>query len=420
MTQTEQIAREFLAAWGSGDQSRFEAVLADEVGLRFWGTSWLESARPRARVLGRLLGEWRSWPDASLEILNIVAGPDPADEKGPGRAAVEFRIQGTENGRYVERYRSAFLTLGQGRVETIDLYDSTPVGSAHRHGWMAPPDLTEAELGRLLEAWENLDDPREQVWPNSSGQYNLRIGFGGSGDPHPGSNGVGGARWTAEEADARIDEIMEHFRGQKAGFRWFVGPLDTPPDLAARLERHGLALAGSVGVMVRQGLNASEIPHNPELEIERVTGWDDRAFDDLMRIMGETFHMTAQQVAERRVGILERMRNPKFNDEDFTYLVRLEGKAAAYGRIVLKGGLAYLGGAGTMPEFRNRKVYSTLLRHRLQEAHARGYFVAMIHAGPMSRRVVEKYGFREFGLQRVYAWMPVMDMEVIKSLVPQD
>jgi hypothetical protein len=30
-----------------------------------------------------------------------------------------------------------------------------------------------------------------------------------------------------------------------------------------------------------------------------------------------------------------------------------------------------------------------------------------------------KYGFKEYSRSYIYGWMPVMDVEVIKSLVPQ-
>jgi len=33
---------------------------------------------------------------------------------------------------------------------------------------------------------------------------------------------------------------------------------------------------------------------------------------------------------------------------------------------------------------------------------------------------VSKYGFKSYGLAYIYAWMPVIDMAVIKSLVPDD
>ncbi|MBI5652746.1 MAG: hypothetical protein HZC40_20210, partial [Chloroflexi bacterium] len=55
-----------------------------------------------------------------------------------------------------------------------------------------------------------------------------------------------------------------------------------------------------------------------------------------------------------------------------------------------------------------------------EAARARGYPIAAIHAEPMSRRVVSRYGFREFFKVYLYGWMPVMDLNVIKSLVPDE
>jgi predicted acetyltransferase len=73
-----------------------------------------------------------------------------------------------------------------------------------------------------------------------------------------------------------------------------------------------------------------------------------------------------------------------------------------------------------LPEYRGQRIYSTMLKRRLEEARARGYNVVAIHAEPMSRRVVSKYGFTEYGKAYLYAWMPVIDPAVIKSLVPDD
>jgi GNAT superfamily N-acetyltransferase len=131
------------------------------------------------------------------------------------------------------------------------------------------------------------------------------------------------------------------------------------------------------------------------------------------------FNWTDQQVAEQRPGMLERVRDPKFREKEVTYLARLDGQPAAFGRVQLQSGIAYLGGAATRPEFRGRKIYSTLLRRRLEEAHARGYHLAAINADPLSRRVVARYGFKEYARIYIYGWMPVIDIDVIKSLVPQ-
>ncbi len=57
--------------------------------------------------------------------------------------------------------------------------------------------------------------------------------------PHPGSNFVGGRRWTDAEADQKIAETIEYHRNRNIGFQWWVSPFDTPSDLRARLEKTG-------------------------------------------------------------------------------------------------------------------------------------------------------------------------------------
>ncbi len=89
------------------------------------------------------------------------------------------------------------------------------------------------------------------------------------------------------------------------------------------------------------------------------------------------------------------------------------------GVCMLEGGIAYLGGSGVLPDYRGQRVYATLLRRRLEEAQQRGYHVAAINAEPLSRPIVEKYGFKEYARSYIYGWMPVIDVDVIKSLVPQ-
>jgi len=113
------------------------------------------------------------------------------------------------------------------------------------------------------------------------------------------------------------------------------------------------------------------------------------------------------------------MRDPKIREREFNYLARLNGQAVGYGRVQLRAGVAYLGGSGVLPEFRGRHIYSTLVRLRLEEARARGYHLAVINAEPLSRPIAARCGFKEYARSYIYGWMPVMDVDVIKSLVPQ-
>ena len=412
MSNSRQLAEQFLKALAANDAANYTALLDEQAGLRMWHWRGQDVRRPRERVVARLMEEWSAWPDASVETFDIVADDE--------RAAIEFRIQVTENERFVEHNRSAFLAFQDGKIGMIDMYCPEPLPSAHRKHWIAPATLSAEEMKHLLEALNYVFDVREWTPPNSNWNASLRGGRGGTGDAHPGSNGVGGMRWNASEADQKIEELIAYHRERNIGFQWYVGPFDTPPDLRERLERHGLVLAGEQMVMARMGLDNLAIPSNSSASVEVVDGSSDEAIEACLQIIARSFSWTPEQVAERRPGFFESHRNPRMKEKEISYLARLDGVPVATARLVLRGGIAYLGGAATLPEYRGQKLYSTLLRRRMEDAHARGYQVAAIHAEPMSRRVVSRYDFKEYARSYIYAWMPVIDMAVIKSLVPDE
>ncbi len=411
MFDAGQLAQQFLAALQANDAAHYEAILSEDAGLLIGRWDGSESYRPRQRVISRLMEEWSAWPDPTMETFQVLADGD--------RAAMEYRVQATENDRYVEHNRSAFVKTRDGRIQLITLYCAEPIPSARRTGWIAPATLTEEELHRLFESMMHAGDPHEWLPPNVSGRMSLRGGMEGSGAAHPGSNFVGGMRWTAEEADRRIEETIAYHRERHIGFQWWVTPYDTPPDLGQRLEQHGLVLAGDAATMARLGLDDLDIPTNPDVTVEVLDGYDEAAMDAVAHIAIVCFNWTQQQVDEQRPGMVERMRDERIREREAHYLAYLKGQPAGYGRVQFRGGVAYLGGAATLPEFRGQKVYSTLLRRRLEHAHQHGYHLAAINAEPMSRPIVARYGFKEYARMHLYGWMPVMDIDVIQSLVPQ-
>jgi hypothetical protein len=364
MSDTKQLVQEFMAALSSNEAACYEAVLSDEAGLRLNRWDGNEVYRPRKRVMDRLMEEWSSWSDPTLEAFDILAEGD--------RAAVEFRIQATENDRYVEHNRSAFLTIKDDKIHIIDLYCPEPIPSARRKNWIAPANLNDEALKRLFDSMRHGGDVREFIWPNSGAQMSLRGGQWGNGAPHPGSNGVGSVRWTAEEADRKIEEIIAFHREHNIGFQWWVYPFDTPTDLCERLERHGLVLAGDAATMAHTRLDQLEIPVNPQVEIEVMDGYNEEAIDAMLHIMMTCFNTPAEEVAERRTNWVERMRDPKDRKTNTNYLARLKGQPAGFGRLSLRSGLGYLSAGSVLPEFRGQHVYSTLLRRRMEDAHARG------------------------------------------------
>lgn len=68
------------------------------------------------------------------------------------------------------------------------------------------------------------------------------------------------------------------------------------------------------------------------------------------------------------------------------------------------GQFAQLFAGSTISEFRRNGLYTGLLATRLQEIRARGYRVAVVDAGAMSRPIVEKHGFEYLTTQYDYEW----------------
>ncbi|MFN8484990.1 MAG: hypothetical protein U0768_18290 [Anaerolineae bacterium] len=404
------IAQAFVAA--VVDRARLEQVVTQDVGMRVYGAEENAVMRPLDRVRAYLEAAWPTEPNLRAEVLSSPSAGD--------LLSAEFRVQYHRAGRYVEENCAAFLRLRDGRVHTIDLYRTALWPSAHRGEWIAPATLTDDEIAHLFEEAFYSWDPRDRISPNASFRGNLHGGYGGSYDPHPGSNWVGGFHWPAEVADEKIAAMIEHFRSHGAGFTWFVAPFDEPQDLAERLERHGLLLAGDQIAMARVGLTPDDIPTNPAVALEVVDGSSEDALEAVLQITAQGFNWTDEQVAHRRPDFYERFRDPKETQRRTVYLARLSGRPVGQAQVIYQPGIAYLGGASTLPGARNQRVYSTLLAQRLQDAHARGYHIAAIHAEPMSRRVVEKYRFKSYGRYLMYGWMPEPDAEVIRSLVPQD
>lgn len=409
----QHLSAQFIAALAANEAARFEAVLAEDVTLRIYGWEGLEAYRPRERVVARLMAEWSAWPDARVMLLSSLA-------TGEQKTAVEFRIQATEHGRYVEHNRAAFLTWADGRVTTIELYGAEPIPSARRDAWLAPGSLSDEELNRLFDSQLYQFDPRQGIPAHTGGHLSLRYLRIGSGQAHPGSNTILGARWQPDEADTHIEALIASHRRQGIGFTWLVGPFDTPADLGRRLLRHGFVLAGDQAIMARRGLDELDIPINTEITTSILDGSDEAHAEAGLQILAQCFHWTPERTALRRPSYMEELKNPQKRQEEINYLAWVEGQPAAVARLRLKGSTAHLSGAATLPAFRGRKIYATLLKRRLEDARAYGHQIATIEAQPMSRRIVTRYGFQEYARAHLYAWMPVIDMEVIRSLIPTE
>jgi hypothetical protein len=69
--------------------------------------------------------------------------------------------------------------------------------------------------------------------------------------------------------------------------------------------------------------------------------------------------------------------------------------------------IVVLQGAGTLPEYRGQRIYSTMVARRLEDVRARGVEAAVIQANrATSAPIAAKLGFQEICPLEIYAWDP--------------
>jgi hypothetical protein len=404
MQREHAAAIAFFEALRDNDEAALVATMAPDAGLRAWRSGARISTRPAERVVRWFRDERAQWDEAQFDMVGLTSDRDDA--------TIEFRIQATTGAGIEDHERVALLTFDEGRVHSIHLYCADPMPAARR-GWVAPVDVDDATIERMLSTYNRDFDSGRPIPVNRDQLATRSIIRGTTGEAHPGTNTILGARWSADEAEDRISEVIDWHRDRNLGFHWIVGPWDTPRDLRERLERHGLVYAGDQAMMVRRGLDPADVPTNPAVTIEELTVDTPDAIEAALQITGTAFQWPPEQVAAERQSVFEEVRSRQGR----YFLARLDGVAVAEAQLYFRGGFAYLGGAATLPEYRSQRVYSTLLHKRLQVAHDAGYSIGMIISEPMSRRVVQRYGFETKAMCYVYGWMPVIDPAAIRTLV---
>jgi hypothetical protein len=71
-----------------------------------------------------------------------------------------------------------------------------------------------------------------------------------------------------------------------------------------------------------------------------------------------------------------------------------------------RGRFADLWGGSTVPEHRQRGLYTAVLALRVQEAQRRGYSFLTVDTSPMSRPIVAQHGFRLMTHAQDFDWKP--------------
>lgn len=212
-------------------------------------------------------------------------------------------------------------------------------------------------------------------------------------------NGVCRARFTPENADARIADILSHFTARKVPMRWLVGPTTQPTDLGKRLEAHGLIHTGEWSGMAADLLALNEsVPASPDLTIDEV---NDR---ETLREWLSPFTVGYQFPKYVATAFYDLFVAQGFGSHLpwRLYLGRLAGTPIATSAVFVGAGVAGICWVATVPEARRQGAGAAVTLAPLRAARAMGYHIAILQATQMGQGVYRQLGFQECGKVGLY------------------
>ena len=198
------------------------------------------------------------------------------------------------------------------------------------------------------------------------------------------------AQLNAENVDRIIREQMEYFEKVGQNFEWKYFEHDTPNDLKNCLIAHGFVPEEAEALMVLDLNEAPEVLLRPiTRDVRRIT--DPSQLHEVVAIQNQVWGEDHSWLGDKLARELQSDPNHLS-----IYLAYADGKpvSCAWLRLPIVSQFASLWGGSTLPTYRNRGFYTALLATRVQEARRQGVRFLTIDALPMSRTIVEKFGFQ--------------------------
>ncbi len=195
-----------------------------------------------------------------------------------------------------------------------------------------------------------------------------------------------------------IEAVKAFFAHRKVPWYWWLGPRPRPPDIAQRLERHGLALRGHLPAMVAP-LPAPLPPLAPDVHVWPAADRSDLEAASTIRRLAFGF---PDGVA---VDYFEAMADDWLNGGGpcCLYLARLgDGPPAAIGALIMGTGLPGVYVMGTRPEWRRRGLGKAILARILAVAAADGQRLIVLTASDFGYPLYRRFGFEHIFDYAIY------------------
>jgi len=198
------------------------------------------------------------------------------------------------------------------------------------------------------------------------------------------------SRLDERNVDAAISEETAYFESIGHNFEWKLYTHDTPSNLKERLSAHGFEVEEVETVMVLDLQEAPSALLKPvRHDVRRITDPDD--LGDFAEVMMQIWQDAPANHIEHLAYALTN------NPESLSIYVAYQGNVpVSAARISWHANSQFAGlwGGSTVKAYRRQGSYTALLAARLQEALRRNTCYLTIDASPMSRPILEKFGFQ--------------------------
>ena len=206
------------------------------------------------------------------------------------------------------------------------------------------------------------------------------------------SGGWSGVVWSdlsAADADAVIAAQIRRFAWSSQAWEWKQYSYDRPDDLPGRLQAVGFVPDPAETVLVAEIAGLALEPDPPAgVELVPVTGQG--AADALVAVHDEVFGGSHDAIGRAVLQGLGMQPCPVA-----AVIAMAGGTAISAGRVEFPEGsdFASIWGGGTLPDWRGRGVFRSLVAYRAALARERGYRYLQVDASPESRPILQRLGF---------------------------
>jgi GNAT superfamily N-acetyltransferase len=197
------------------------------------------------------------------------------------------------------------------------------------------------------------------------------------------------SRLNEDNAAEVICGEIDYFNGLGQDFEWKVYSHDQPADLKERLATLGFEVGEEEAIMALDLAEAPDALWKPvSHDIRRVL--DEAGLKDVITVEQEVWQEGQSQLGEFLADSL--LASPD-QISIYTAYVNEKPASAAWAFFPEGSQFASLWGGSTLEEFRGQGLYTALLAIRAQKARSRGVKYLTVDASPMSRPILEKFGF---------------------------